>query len=386
MFKKKRLLPALIMAFTICLGSISPVAAYDYYDDDYYYDDDDYYNDGYYNDGYYNDDDDYDYNTPADMTGVTLDKTSATKYVSSAYGYYYSSFEFTLVPGSSALPADYDAYTLNYTSSNSSIEVYADMEYGAKILLETYGTGQTTVTLTINDKVFTVTLNIIKVGINKTSLLLATKKTAQLKTTGITSGVKWSSTNSKVVKVSSSGKITAKKNGNAVIKAVIKTDEGDFTMGCAVSVVSPKRYKAVKKGISIAKTGTYSQAKRMQKGYYDCSSLVWRAYKYAGTSLMSSKYAPVAADLGKWIVQKKKTVKGGLSYENVQSMKLNAGDLMFETGSSNGRYKGIYHVEMITGYSCIGFDSDGTPELELTWASRSDGAYGFSSDYLVGRP
>jgi hypothetical protein len=369
------------MAFTICLGSVSPVAAYDYYDDDYYYDDDDYYNDGYYND----DDDDSDYYTTADMTGVTLDKTSVTKYVNDSYGYY-SSFEFNLVAGSSSLPSDDEAYTISYTSSNSSIEVYADIYYGPKVRIETYGTGETTVTLTINDKVFTVKLNIIKVGINKTSLLLATKKTAQLKTTGITSGVKWSSTNSKVVKVSSSGKITAKKNGNAVIKAVIKTDEGDFTMGCAVSVVSQKRYKAVKKGISIAKTGTYSQPKRMQKGYYDCSSLVWRAYKYSGTSLLSSKYAPVAADLGKWIVQKKKTVKGGLSYENVQSMKLNAGDLMFETGSGNGRYKGIYHVEMITGYSCIGFDSDGNPELELTWASRSDGAYGYSSDYLVGRP
>jgi predicted DNA repair protein MutK len=124
----------------------------------------------------------------------------------------------------------------------------------------------------------------------------------------------------------------------------------------------------------------------MQKGYYDCSSLVWRSYKYAGTSLMSSTYAPVAADLGKWIVQKKKKVKGGLSYKNVQAMKLNAGDLMFETGENNGRYKGIYHVEMITGYSCVGFDSDGNPELVLTWASRPDGAYGYSTDYLVGRP
>jgi hypothetical protein len=359
------------MAFTICLGSISPVAAYDYDDDDYYYDDDDDYSD---------------YYTPADMTGVTLDRTSATKYVDSSYGYYYSSFEFNLVQGQTPLPTYSDAYSLSYTSSNSAIQIWGEMEDNGKIIIEAEGSGKTIVTLTINDKVFTVTLNIIKVGINKTTLLLATKKTARLKTTGITSGVKWSSTNSKVVKVSSSGKITAKKNGNAVIKAVIKTDDGDFTMGCAVSVVSPKRYKAVKKGISIAKTGTYSQPKRMQKGYYDCSSLVWRAYKYSGTSLLSSTYAPVAADLGKWIVQKKKKVKGGLSYKNVQSMKLNAGDLMFETGENNGRYKGIYHVEMITGYNCIGFYSDGTPELVLTWASRSDGAYGYSTSYIVGRP
>jgi cell wall-associated NlpC family hydrolase len=239
--------------------------------------------------------------------------------------------------------------------------------------------------MTINGKEFTVTLNIVKVGL-KSSLLLATKKTAQLKTTGIKTGVKWSSTNPKVVKVSSGGKVTAKKNGNAVIKAVLSTDQGEFTLGCAVSVVTQKRYKAIKKAIRIVKTSTYSQPKRMQNGYYDCSSLVWRAYKYAGISLMSSSYAPVAAELGKWIVQKKKKVKGGLSESNVQGMKLHAGDLMFETGLNNGRYKGIYHVEMITGYTCIGFGSDGKPELLLTWASRPDGAYGYSDSYLVGRP
>ena len=66
-------------------------------------------------------------------------------------------------------------------------------------------------------------------------------------------------------------------------------------------------------------------------------------------------------------------------------MKLNAGDLMFETGADNGRYRGIYHVEMITGYSCEGFDSKGRPYLQIKWASKPDGYYG-SARQLVGRP
>jgi hypothetical protein len=111
MLKKKfKLILTPVMAFTIFLGSLSPVAAAevptllgdsdddyadddgdDYYDDDYDYykyyfdwDDDDYWDD---------DDDDYYYDdvTPADMTGVTLDKTSATEYVQDDY---YSSAVF----------------------------------------------------------------------------------------------------------------------------------------------------------------------------------------------------------------------------------------------------------------------------------------------------
>jgi cell wall-associated NlpC family hydrolase len=215
----------------------------------------------------------------------------------------------------------------------------------------------------------------------KQSVLLAPKKTSQLKVKGKKTGIKWSSTNPKVVKVSASGKVTALKTGNAVIKAKI----GDTLLGCVVSVASQSKCKAVKQAIHIANTSQYSQAKRMQKGYYDCSSLVWRAYKSAGISLASSSYAPVAADLGKWCVQKKKTVKGGLSYKNVQKMKLNAGDLLFKDGENNGRFRGIYHVEMITGYICYGFDSKGKPLLELTWASRDPG-YGGYGYKLVGRP
>jgi hypothetical protein len=318
----------------------------------------------------------------ADLTGVTLNKYSQTKYIEKD-SYSYASYEFKLKAGTYALPTSSDDYTFTCKSSNSSVEVYGYMEDNAKFVLNTYGSGKTTVTVTINGTKFKVKLKTVEVSINKTSLLLATNKTGKLTVKGVSSGVKWSSTNPKVVKVSANGKVTAKKSGNAVIKAKI----GDITVGCVVSVASQSRIKAAKWATRTAASSTYSQAKRMQDGYYDCSSLVWRGYRAAGVYIGgSTSTAPTAANLGKWYADKKKTIKNGLSDKNVQSMKLNVGDLMFETGANNGRYKGIYHVEMITGYNCIGFDSEGNPELILTWASRSDGAYGYYSGYIVGRP
>ena len=38
----------------------------------------------------------------------------------------------------------------------------------------------------------------------------------------------------------------------------------------------------------------------------------------------------------------------------------------------NGWYKGVYHVEMVVGYVCEGFDYNGKPILALKWATRLD--------------
>ena len=65
-------------------------------------------------------------------------------------------------------------------------------------------------------------------------------------------------------------------------------------------------------------------------------------------------------------------------------MKLNPGDLMFETGADNGRYLGIYHVEMFTGYVVAYYGSDGKPVLYETWGARPDGYYG--GGYMIYRP
>ena len=159
---------------------------------------------------------------------------------------------------------------------------------------------------------------------------------------------------------------------------------GDLQLGCVVSVVTPARKRTVQKAIQIAKTCTYSQPKRMQEKFYDCSSLVWKSYHKNGVNFGMAYYAPVAADMGKWCAQHKKLVSGGLSQANIQNMKLNPGDVMFETGQKNGRYKGIYHVEMITGYLFYGFDRNGKAELGIQWATGDEKYYPMGQ--MVGRP
>jgi hypothetical protein len=133
--------------------------------------------------------------------------------------------------------------------------------------------------------------------------------------------------------------------------------------------------------VTIDKT---SQPKRMQEKFYDCSSLVWKSYHKNGVNFGMANYAPVAADMGKWCAQHKKLVSGGLSQANIQNMKLNPGDVMFETGQKNGRYKGIYHVEMITGYLFYGFDGNGKAELGIQWAAGDEKYYPMGQ--MVGRP
>ena len=133
--------------------------------------------------------------------------------------------------------------------------------------------------------------------------------------------------------------------------------------------------------VTIDKT---SQPKRMQEKFYDCSSLVWKSYHKNGVNFGMAYYAPVAADMGKWCAQHKKLVSGGLSQANIQNMKLNPGDVMFETGQKNGRYKGIYHVEMITGYIFYGFDGNGKAELGIQWATGDEKYYPMGQ--MVGRP
>ena len=57
---------------------------------------------------------------------------------------------------------------------------------------------------------------------------------------------------------------------------------------------------------------------------------------------------------------------------------------MFETGQKNGRYKGIQHVEMITGYIFYGFDGNGKAELGIQWATGGEKYYPMGQ--MVGRP
>lgn len=83
----------------------------------------------------------------------------------------------------------------------------------------------------------------------------------------------------------------------------------------------------------------YSQAKRTQQGYFDCSSFAFSAYVAAG--VFEAGTPPTAADLCR-IVEQKGSVS---SVDNLQP-----GDLIFYNfGKRNGRYKDIEHVAIYVG-------------------------------------
>lgn len=300
-----------------------------------------------------------------DMSNVTLETNSVTLYNVSEYTD--SSIDIKI---NSPYILDEDNTQINATLSNESMYILYELKDNV-LTLSSYTPGSTDITLTINGKEFVIHFKLISVRMSATSLLLTIGKTKQLKVRGTNEKVSFRSLNPKKVSVSSNGKIKAKKQGNAIITAQI----GNAKLGCAVSVTTTKKKKAISLAHKIVSSSTYDQAKRMQDGYYDCSSLVWLSYSPYGYNFGSSNYAPVASEQAKWLAERNKLLKGGFSKKNVQNLKINAGDLLFETGSDNGRFKGIYHVEIFTGYDFYGFDKNDKPLVTTKWANRSDGYY-----------
>lgn len=307
----------------------------------------------------------------ADVSGTSLSKTSVNMYNIGG------SSDAVMIPLVNAPDLTY--YSFQYVSSNSQMYISCELDAARKMItVFSESAGTATLTIYLNGKPLYLNVTAANVTITKTSSVIAKKKKTQLRIKGYPGRVKWKSAKKKVASVSSKGVVKGKKTGNTVVYAKI----GERYLGCAVSVVTTKMKKVVSAAKKIAKTCKYSQAKRMQSGYYDCSSLVWKSYRKIGKAIGNKNYAPVAADIGKWCAKQKKMIKGGLSSKNIQKMKLRPGDLMFETGAKNGRYKGIYHVEMFVGYECVGFDGS-TLTLGTLWAARPANYY---YGCIMGRP
>ena len=222
--------------------------------------------------------------TSYDMSDVTLSSSAVTIYATD-----YDSDADADGVGTITLQntpytmSDDDGITeLSVFSSNDTMSVTSSLRDNV-ITFNCTTPGTTTLTITVNGKSFNVTLTMAKLTLVNTKLM-AKGKTATLKVKMVTdsagtttyldnSKITWSSSKSSVATVSSSGKIKAKKCGNTVIYACV----GNVRLGCALSVATAKKVKAIKKAVKIGDTCTYSQARRMRANYYDCSSLVWRA-------------------------------------------------------------------------------------------------------------
>lgn len=88
--------------------------------------------------------------------------------------------------------------------------------------------------------------------------------------------------------------------------------------------------------LAMTKVGCrYDQDRRMEEGYYDCSSLVYRLYKEVGIELPLT-----AAEQGKYCYQNAMVIN---------KKELKPGDLIFYSYEENGQFRNISHVAIYVG-------------------------------------
>ncbi len=271
---------------------------------------------------------------------------------------------------------------LTSTDSHKSMKSTVRIRYGC-VYVNVTGAGTDTISFAVDGATF-------KLKVRGRSLepvyRLSAGQTKKLKVKGAKASlVTFTSDDPDVAEVTEDGSLITKTDGAAVILA---TYQG-MTFGTVVNVASQEKIDAFNWARDYAAKSTYSQALRMTEGYYDCSSLVYRAYLQQGITLpsLSTFWAPTAADLGQSLVTCKPSKKVGATKDaNLKKRLFQTGDLLFETGANNKRYKGIYHVEMFGGYTFAGVNADGSANILGTWASRKDGYYGAVDANFMCRP
>lgn len=308
-----------------------------------------------------------------DMTNVTLASDRISGYTTGN-----STFSAKIAVNSQLLLNEENS-EFTYSVEDDEVSISCQL-LDNELVVAVNSPGNTALTVTINGKEFVIRVKVTNLEITKRGVTEAKGKKFSLRIKGTSDKPKWKSSKPGVAKVSSDGTVRCRRTGNAVITATI----GDIKLGCAVSVVSPALCKTVKEAQKIGANWKYSQPRRMQKGYYDCSSLVWRTYKKMGKTFGDSSYAPVAANIAKWCARHKKMLTKSYTWDQIQEMELRPGDLLFKTGQKNGRYKGIYHVEMFVGYAVSHYDEFGEPVITERWAAREED-YG-GGGYPIARP
>lgn len=326
---------------------------------------------------------------PLDMSSASLSQTSVTGYLVPTYTYgnsiYYGDAEFDITLNNPFVLSDTTpGVNLSCKSSNKNVQAYASLSKNI-LHLRVHGTKNcsTKLTVTIGGKSFQIVVSLKAVKLSDNSLLLAKGKTKKLKIKGCPNkDIKWSSSNKKIATVNKKGVVKGKKIGNVVITAKINGKP----VGCAVSITTSQLQNVCKRATYIGTHWSYSQAKRAQDGFYDCSSLVWKAYtQYAGLNFGSSSYPGTSATESAWCRDNNKMISGGYTYKKVEKMQLNPGDLIFKSTDLGNPYNTTYHVEMFTGYTCLGYNKKGKPVVTSLWASREAG-YGAANGSLLARP
>ena len=202
--------------------------------------------------------------------------------------------------------------------------------------------GKATLTVWVDGKEFTDSITVVDSNVHGNNILTWPGASFSFNISGASEDVKikFSSSNDEVASVTKKGKMKIKKIGFTLVTVSI----GEYDYYYTVNVSGETQVKAALAAASVVGKATYSQDKRMEEGYYDCSSLVWRSYAEAGLKIKNKDYAPTAADLAKYLEEQGYTI----SYSALTPEELLPGDFLFSStaGSYNGRYMNIDHVAM----------------------------------------
>lgn len=186
---------------------------------------------------------------------------------------------------------DKEGAVYEWTASNENIKMDVSSDQrSAKITGVTKGNVKVTLKITYKDEnaeepVDGIILKaVVKCTDPKITRDIAVLKKGQsvsfvLKGTSGYTPVTYSIKNKKYATVSKSGKVKAKKYGKTTL--TVQADNQTWQLNVYIS--KSNIYKTISKAYTIEEAKTkYSQPRRMQKGYADCSSYVWKSYKTAG--------------------------------------------------------------------------------------------------------
>lgn len=234
-----------------------------------------------------------------------------------------------------------------FTSSNTAVlTVRSSNSMG--VTIRANKTGKAVLSASISGVVFSCTVTVTNPKLKVEYGFYQTKKGVQLKVSGTNSASvkQWVTENSAIASVSKKGYVKTKKMGSTVIQC--RVDGKVLKYYLAVS--TKKAVAAMRYGYKQLGKKKYSQARRMSRNYFDCSSFVYRCYRAAGKYLVrKTSWAPVAADIAKYYVRKGKRITAKTYYDE---SKLRPGDLICFGGKKakkNGRYQRIYHIAIYIG-------------------------------------
>lgn len=224
-----------------------------------------------------------------------------------------------------------------YQSENSSVVLINSLDQIVAV-----APGTTQIKIVVDGKTLIYKVMVSDPKLNTTWFLTSKGKSKKLSVSGHSGSgqVTYQTTNANVVTVTAGGEMQSKGIGYAQVSATVD----GITVNCTVNVTYQKAIKVINSAKKVLGK-PYSQTRRMQKNYYDCSSLVWRMYKKQKVYFGSKTWAPTAAMEAKYMVKKKKAV----AYKYVDESKLLAGDVLFISSKKNGRYKNITHTAIYIG-------------------------------------